>query len=164
MSMQSVREKDVEVVDLDRLFDEYVDTDLLRPFTDSVTDQPYSDELAQLFELVSSNESELFGAEPILDRETKAAWHKALQDCDQTPTSSWPDDSTCAHHVTSSIGRDSLSDSELLNFPGVLGLEKDQPRSISQPSTPRPHTSVWPPKKAVSFSSHLQHRGAKNSS
>lgn len=163
--MQAISNKDVEVADLDRLFEEYVEMDLLHPFNNSASGQSSSDELARLFELASSNESDLFRANPILDRETKAAWHKALQDCDENLTSPWSDVSTSSSFsASSSTGKESPSDSASLSFPAVVELDRDQLQSASQPSTPRPHTSGRLFKKAVSFHSQFQHCGIKKPS
>jgi hypothetical protein len=165
--MRPISKKEVEVVDLDRLFEELVETEHLHHSSDSTADQSSSDDLAYLFELPSTNKSELFGTGPILDRDSEAAWHKALDKyAQQNPTTSLPsDDFTSSFYVTSSIGKGSHSDSELLSFEDLFELERNQLRSISQPSTPRPHSSTGRSvKKAVSFHNQLTHRGISKSS
>ncbi|KAH7371665.1 hypothetical protein BKA66DRAFT_423478 [Pyrenochaeta sp. MPI-SDFR-AT-0127] len=146
----------MEIVDLDQLFEDYVETELLRPYSDSTADRSSSDDLAQLFELPSSNESDLFWSGPIPDRDQEVAWHKALQKCDQNPASSMPIDSSSFR--IDSKGKESLSDSELLTFEDLFDLERNQLRSTSQPSTPRPHTTRSV-KKAVSFNDQSITRG-----
>jgi hypothetical protein len=163
--MRSISNKDLKVVELERLFEDLIETEQLHNFSDSTTDQSSSDDLAHLFEVPSSNESELFGTEPILDRESEVAWHKALgldKYEPQNPTSSLPDEFTSSFYITSSTGKDSHSD---LSFEDLFELERNQLRSISQPSTPRPHTSTGRlVKKAVSFHNQLTHRGISKSS
>lgn len=156
LPMRPIGNKEMEIVDLDQLFEDYVETDLLRPYNDSTADRSSSDDLAQLFELPSSNESDLFGSDPILDRDEDAPWHKALQKCDQNPASSMPNDSSS--FCIESRGKESLSDSELLSFEDLFELERNQLRSTSQPSTPRPHT-LRSVKKAVSFNDQSISRG-----
>ncbi|CAN9275229.1 unnamed protein product [Alternaria alternata] len=141
MPMRPTSDKEVDVVDLDRLFEEYVQTDLLNHFGDCNPKQSSSGEPKHLFDSVLSNESQLFGSEPILDRETQAAWHKALEKYEQNPTPLRAEDSISSSYVTSSTGNESFSDSELLNLDDFFELERKQSRSISQPPTTRPHTS-----------------------
>ncbi|KAF1829072.1 hypothetical protein BDW02DRAFT_184873 [Decorospora gaudefroyi] len=161
--MRPISDKEMDPVDLERLFEEYLETDLLNHFSDSTADQSSPDDLAHLFELPSSNESELL-AEPLPDRDMQNAWHKALEKREQQiPTSSVPDDCTSSFYVTSPTGKDSYSDSELLSFEDLFELERNQLRTISQPSTPRPHTSGRSVKKAVSFHNQLTHRGISKS-
>ncbi|KAG9190818.1 hypothetical protein G6011_08906 [Alternaria panax] len=165
MSTRPISDKEVDVVDLDRLFEEYVQTDLLGHFSDCNPSQSSSDEPKHLFDSAASNESELFGSEPILDRETQAAWHKALAKYEQNPTPFRVEDSTSSFYLaSSSSGNDSFSDSELLKFDDLLELERKQSRSISQPPTSRPHTSGRSAKKAVSVHNQLRHRGILKSS
>lgn len=158
--MRPISDKEMGVVDLDQLFEEYVETDFLQPFSDSTADRSSSDDLAHLFDVPSSNESDLFGTSlsPMLDRDTADAWHKALQKCDQNPTSSVPDQGSSFY--VQSKGKESVSDSELLGFEDIFELDRNQNqlRSISQPSTPRPHTARTV-KKAVSFNDHSTPRG-----
>lgn len=152
------------MVDLDRLFEEYVQTDLLNHFGDCDPNQTSSEEPKHLFDSLLSNESELFGSEPILDRETQAAWHKALEKYEQNPTLLRAEDSTSSSYVTSSTGNDSFSDSELLSLDDFFELERKQSRSISQPPTTRPHASGRSVKKAVSIYNQLKHRGISKTS
>ncbi|KAI4628756.1 hypothetical protein J4E83_003309 [Alternaria metachromatica] len=79
MPIRPTSDKEVEAVDLDRLFEQYVETDLLNHFNDRTPKQSTSDNTTHHFESSLSNGSECFGPEPILDRETQAAWHKALE-------------------------------------------------------------------------------------
>jgi hypothetical protein len=162
--MWPIDDKEVDVVDLDRLFEEYVQTDLLNQFSDCKPKRPSSDDLTHLFDSTSSNESELFGPAPILDREMQAAWHKALEKYERNSTAFPSEDSTSSFYVTSSFGNDSFSDSELLNFEDLLELERKPSRAISQPPTSRPHTSGRSVKKAVSVHSQLKHRGISKTS
>ncbi|CAO2653292.1 Nn.00g027030.m01.CDS01 [Neocucurbitaria sp. VM-36] len=158
--MRPIRNKDMEIVDLDQLFEDYGETDLLHHFSEASVDRSSSDDLAHLFELPSSNESDLFGTESILDREPDSAWHKAPRKCEQNPASSMLNDSSSFY--IDSKGKSSLSDSELLSFEDLFELERNQLRSISQPSTPRPHTTRSV-KKAVSFNDRSVPRGVQKS-
>ncbi|CAN9263277.1 unnamed protein product [Alternaria alternata] len=126
MPMRPTSDKEVDVVDLDRLFEEYVQTDLLNHFGDCNPKQSSSGEPKHLFDSVLSNESQLFGSEPILDRETQAAWHKALEKYEQNPTPLRAEDSISSSYVTSSTGNESFSDSELLNLDDFFELERKQ--------------------------------------
>lgn len=158
LPMRPLTDKEMGIVDLDQLFEDYVETDLLQHFSDSTADRSSSDDLANLFDLPSSNENDIFGSSTssMLNRDTANAWHKALQRGDQNPTSSGPD------HLPSlyvdANGKESLSDSELLRFEDIFQLDQNQLRSTSQPSTPRPHTSRTI-KKAVSFNDRPTPRG-----
>lgn len=160
LPMRPISDKEMGVVDLDQLFEDYVETEFLQQLNDAAADRSSSEDLAHLFELSSSNENELFGtsSSPMLNRDTADAWHKALQKCEQNPTSSVPDISTSFY--VHSKGKESLSDSELLSFEDIFELDQNlnQLRSISQPSTPRPHTPRTV-KKAVSFNDHATSRG-----
>ncbi|KAF2850082.1 hypothetical protein T440DRAFT_518570 [Plenodomus tracheiphilus IPT5] len=160
LPMRPISDKEMGVVDLDQLFEEYVETDFLQQFSESTADRSSSDDLAHLFELPPSNENELFGtsSSPMLNRDTADAWHKALQKCEQKPTPSVPDISSSFY--VQSQGKESLSDSELLSFEDIFELDRNlnQLRSISQPSTPRPHTPRTV-KKAVSFNDRATPRG-----
>ncbi|KAH9873173.1 hypothetical protein J1614_005571 [Plenodomus biglobosus] len=158
LPMRPISDKEMGVVDLDQLFEDYVETEFLQQLNDAAADRSSSEDLAHLFELSSSNENELFGtsSSPMLNRDTADAWHKALQKCEQNPTSSVPDISTSFY--VHSKGKESLSDSELLSFEDIFELDQNQLRSISQPSTPRPHTPRTV-KKAVSFNDRATSRG-----
>jgi hypothetical protein len=149
-------DKEMGAVDLDQLFEDYVETDLLHHFNDSTADRSSSDDLALFFDLPSSNDSDLFGTSTILNRDTAAAWHKAVQQGKENPTSPITVDSSSVY--TDSKGNSSLSDSELLSFEDLFELEHNQLRSTSQPSTPRPHTTKTV-KKAVSFNDRAIPRG-----
>ncbi|KAL6703835.1 hypothetical protein ACN47E_009054 [Coniothyrium glycines] len=148
LPMRSINDKEIGAVDLDQLFEDYVETDLLQHFNVSSADRSSSDDLAHLFELPSSNDSDLFGTPTILDRDAAAAWHKALHQGKEGPISPITDISPSAY--IGSKGKSSVSDSELLSFEDLFELEHNQLRSTSQPSTPRPHTARTV-KKAVSF-------------
>ncbi|RMZ66472.1 developmental regulatory [Pyrenophora seminiperda CCB06] len=153
--MRQISNKEVEVMDLERLFAELVEPDMIHHSSDSTPDQ----DLTHLFDLPSSNESEPFGAVPIPDWNTRATWHKALEDCQQNPIAARCDDSIPSFHVSSAIGKQSHSDSELLSFDDIFEATRNQLRSISQPSTPRPHTPGRSVKKAVSFHNNTKQRG-----
>ncbi|KAI8941226.1 hypothetical protein NX059_002461 [Plenodomus lindquistii] len=162
LPMRPISDKEMGVVDLDQLFEEYVETDFLHQFSETTADRSSSDDLAHLFELPHSNGNEVFGtsSSPMLNRDTADAWHKALQKCEQNPTSSVPNNSTS--HYAQSRGKESLSDSELLSFEDVFELDRNlnQLRSTSQPSTPRPNAPRTV-KKAVSFNDRAAPRGVQ---
>ena len=164
MSMQSIYKSESEGVDLDNLLEDYVDTDLLRPFNNSSSAHSSPDVLACLLGIASSNESDLFGAESILNRETKTAWHKPLQECDQSFASPWSDYSASPSYFASPSATESYSDSESLNYKGFIGSVGEQLRSMSQPCTPRPYTSRRSLEKAVAFQNQMKYRGTRKSS
>jgi len=161
--MRPYTDKEVEIVDIDQLFGEYVETDVFQSYSESTVDRSSSDDLAHLFDLPSSNGNDVFATSPILDRDGDIAWHtcKAVQQCEQNPASTTSNEFSSLY--TDVRGKESLSDSELLSFEDLFELERNQLRSISQPSTPRPHTgrSV---KKAVSFQDRSIPRGIHKSS
>jgi hypothetical protein len=159
--MRTFSNKEVEVVDLDQLFEEYVETDLLQHYSDAIADRSSSDDLANLFELPSSNENDPFNTLTILDRDTDISWQKAVPKCEQNPASSMLNASSSS--CVDANGKESLSDSELLSFEDLFELERNQLRSISQPSTPRPHTAKTV-KKAVSFHDKSIPRGIQKPS
>jgi hypothetical protein len=163
MPIRPTSDKEIDVVDLDHLFEQYVEADVLNYFNDRTPKRSSSDDLTHLFDSSSSNERELFGSESILDRETQATWHKALEKYAQNATSLRFDDSTSSLYVKSSTGNDSCSDSELLSFEDLFELEKKQSRSISQPPTSRPHPSGRSVKKAAFSHGQLKHRGISKS-
>jgi hypothetical protein len=141
--------KEMDTVDLDQLFEEYVETDLLQHYSDPITDGSSSEDLAQLFDLPSSNESAGFSSSPLPNRDTDMAWHKAVQRAEQNPALTMSTGSSSFY--VDAKGKGSLSESELLNFEDLLELERNQLRSHSQPSTPRPYHTTKSVKKAVSF-------------
>ncbi|KAI4658964.1 uncharacterized protein J4E79_006724 [Alternaria viburni] len=163
MPIRSTGDKEVEAVDLDRLFEQYVETDLLNHFNDRTPKQSTSDNTTHHFESSLSNGSECFGPEPILDRETQAAWHKALEKYAQNATSFRSDDPASSFYVTSSSGIDSRSDSELLSFEDLFELERNHSRSTSQPPTSRPHPSGRSVKKTLSSHGRPKYRGITKS-
>lgn len=158
IQMRPISDKDMEVFDLDHLLEEYLETDMLQQLNDSTADRSSSGDLAHLFQSSSSNESDSFVTSLTLDRDAKSAWHKALERCEQNPASSKLNDSSS--FFIASRAKESLSDSELLNFEDFFELERNQLRSISQPSTPRPHIARSV-KKAVSFTNRTLPRGVQ---
>ncbi|KAF1924051.1 uncharacterized protein M421DRAFT_73748 [Didymella exigua CBS 183.55] len=132
--------KEPEAVELDHLFESYVETDLFQQLTTSVGDPSGSDDLAHLFDLPSSNENDLFGFTPILHRENEP-WHKATQLGSQNPTSS-SDSVGSSVNYSHLRGKSTSSDSDTLSFEDLFELERNQLRSTSQPSTPRPTTTT----------------------
>jgi len=132
--------KETETVELDQLFESYVETDLFQQLTTSAADPSGPDDLAHLFDLPSSNENDLFGFTPILHRESEP-WHKATQLGSQNPSSSSDSVGSSVNH-SHLRGKSTSSDSDTLSFEDLFELEKNQLRSTSQPSTPRPTTAT----------------------
>jgi hypothetical protein len=145
-------DKEMDTVDLDQLFEEYVETDFLQHCSDPVVDRSSSEDLARLFDLSSSNESAVYPSTPILHQDEDMAWQQAVQKSGQNPALTVSNDSFSFR--VDAKGKESLSDSELLNFEDLFDSERNQLRSYSQPCTPRPHTTKAI-KKAVSF--HQDH-------
>ncbi|KAJ4339433.1 hypothetical protein N0V95_007761 [Ascochyta clinopodiicola] len=155
--MRPISNKETEAVELDQLFESYVETDVFQQFTTSTTDPSGSDDLAHLFDLSPANDNNLFGFTPILNRDTEP-WHKATQLSSQNPTSSADSVSSFVNY-SQSRGKSTSSDSDTLSFEDLFELERNQLRSISQPSTPRPHTATKCIKKAQSFPDRSVTRG-----
>lgn len=132
--------KETEAVELDQLFESYVETDLFQQLTTSAADPSGSDDLAHLFDLPPSNENDLFGFTPILHRESEP-WHKATQLDSQNPSSSSDSVGSSVNH-SHLRGKSTSSDSDTLSFEDLFELERNQLRSTSQPSTPRPTTAT----------------------
>lgn len=155
--------KETEAVELDRLFESYVETDLFQQLTTSAADPSGSDDLAHLFDLPPTNDSDLFGFTPILHRDTEP-WHKATQLSSQNPTSS-SDSVGSSVNYNLSRGKSTSSDSDTLSFEDLFELERNQLRSTSQPSTPRPTTATSTKciKKAQSFPDRSVTRGVQKS-
>ncbi|KAF2249495.1 hypothetical protein BU26DRAFT_519544 [Trematosphaeria pertusa] len=134
-------DKELGALDLDQLFDQYVETDLLQ-LTDPTADPSSSDDLAHLFELPPSNGDEAFETSPMPDWDacTEHAWHKALQKLEQNPASpTTPDNSFSIY--PESRGKAALSDPEFFILDDLFALDKVEPRALSQPSTPRPQVA-----------------------
>ncbi|KAF1948997.1 hypothetical protein CC80DRAFT_390775, partial [Byssothecium circinans] len=130
-------------IDLDRLFDQYVETDLFQQHSnDTATEGPSSDDIAHLFELPSSNGGDPFKTQTLPDWETSienSSWHKAANHTfeQQNPASSdFRPNSSFVY--PQSCGKASLSDPELFSFDDLFDLDADEPRAISQPSSPVP--------------------------
>lgn len=159
--------KETEAVELEQLFENYVETELFQQLTSSVADPSGSDDLAHLFDLPSSNENDLFGFTPILHRESEP-WHKATQLSSQKPTSSSDSFGSSADY-SHFRGKSTSSDSDTLSFEDLFELDRNQLRSTSQPSTPRPITatnsitSAKCIKKAQSFPDRSISRGVQKS-
>lgn len=132
--------KETEAVELDQLFESYVETDLFQQLSNSAADPSGSDDLAHLFDLPSTNENDLFGFTPILHRESEP-WHKATQLGSQNPTAS-SDSVGSSVNYSHSRGKSTSSDSDTLSFEDLFEIERNQLRSTSQPSTPRPTTAT----------------------
>ncbi|KAF9690793.1 hypothetical protein EKO04_011200 [Ascochyta lentis] len=155
--MRPISNKETEAVELDQLFENYVETDVFQQFTTSTTDPSGSDDLAHLFELPPTNNNDLFGFTPILNRDAEP-WHKATQLSSQNPTSS-ADSVGSFVNYSHSRGNSTSSNSDTLSFEDLFELERNQLRSTSQPSTPRPHTATKCIKKAQSFPDRSVTRG-----
>lgn len=132
--------KEPEAVELDQLFESYVETGLFQQLATSAADPSGSDDLAHLFDLPSSNENDLFGFTPILHREPEP-WHKATQLGSQNLSSSSDSVGSSVNH-SHLRGKSTSSDSDTLSFEDLFELERNQLRSTSQPSTPRPATAT----------------------
>jgi hypothetical protein len=158
--MRPIGDKEMQAVDLDQLFEDYVETDLYEQLGSATTDPSSSDDLAHLFELPSSNGSDFSGRHSNLNRRTDAAWHKVVQRT-QNPTPST--ESAQSSAVYSSNGKTSSNDSDLLSFEDLFDNETNQLRSTSQPPTPRPVGTIKAIKKAVSFTERPVIRGVHKS-
>jgi hypothetical protein len=164
VSMRTTRNKDYEVFDLDDLFDQYVETDLLQQFSDTTADPSSSDNLAHLFEPPESTSSEPIGTSSVPEWDAgEDAWHKAIQNLRQNLASpTIPSSSYLVY--PESHGNASLSNPELLSFDDLFELDLVNPRlSTSTPSTPKAQTTTRP-KIPARPNRHVIQKVAKKSS
>lgn len=149
-SMRPNTDKEIEAVDLDQLFDQYVETDVLHQLNNNTAEPSSSDDLAHLFELSSSNGSDPFDTKPLpnWDATDDDAWRKAIQTLgqEQNPASP-PLNPNSPSIYPKSRGKASLSDPHLFNSDDLFEWERTDPRAVSQPSTPQPQLAR-PAKKA----------------
>lgn len=157
--IRPIGNKEMEAIELDQLFESYVETDVFQQLTTAAIDPSGSDDLAHLFDLSSTNDNDLFGFTPILNRDAEP-WHKATQLSSQNPTSSVNSVELSANY-SHSRGKSTSSDSDTLRFEDLFELERNQLRSTSQPSTPRPHSATKCIKKAQSFPDRSIPRGVQ---
>ncbi|KAF2657055.1 hypothetical protein K491DRAFT_348412 [Lophiostoma macrostomum CBS 122681] len=147
-SMRQANDK--EVLDLEDLFNQYVETEFLQ-FNSDTTDPSSSDDLAHLFEL-PSNESVAIETPPMPNWAdiSDDAWRKALAALEQNPASPVVPDNSFSIYPESR-GKASLSDPEVWKIDQLFELESSAPRrSFSNPSTPRLQIAKPAPAKAVS--------------
>ncbi|KAF2114395.1 hypothetical protein BDV96DRAFT_494797 [Lophiotrema nucula] len=147
--MRQCGDKEIQVLDLDDLFDQYVETDQLQHFSDNTVEPSNSDDLAHLFDLPVSNDSDPLETSPLPNWDvTVDAWHKALQTFQQNPASpTIPPNALSVY--PESRGKASLSDPQLFDIDDLFDLDEAVPRlSLSTPSTPPPRLSK-PARKAV---------------
>ncbi|KAF2477124.1 uncharacterized protein BDR25DRAFT_371081 [Lindgomyces ingoldianus] len=137
--MRPIIDKDPKV-DLDQLFEDHVETDLLQKFSDNAMEPSSPDNLAHLFELPSSNDSFLTEDSnlPDWDRGFPEAWHKAPWDFKENPASPiMPDVSFSIY--PESRGKASVSDPGLFKFDDSFELDSFERRlSLSTPPSPKP--------------------------
>jgi hypothetical protein len=158
-------DKDTEVFDLDELFNQYVETDILQ-LSDSAAEPSGSDELARIFELPLSNESDPIENSPRPDWDP-STWHKALNTFDLNLASpTFPD--KCFSIYRESRGRASQSDPQLFQVDGLFERDQSEARcSLSTPSTPKPPLSRPEKKAPLTADRSIRHRvdkPSKNSS
>ena len=138
VSMRPSSDKELEGLDLDDLFSQYLETDLLQ-LSDNVGDPSSSDDLAHLFEHPSSNGSDPIETSPMpnWDATSDEAWRKALGNIKPTASPTFPDNSFSIY--PESRGKASLSDPSLFLLDDLFETTKASPRlSHSTPSTPKP--------------------------
>lgn len=155
LPMRPISGKDLEVVNLDQLFKEFVEIDLLQQLKYSTAERASSGDLVHLFDLPSLTDSEVPAGSPLVDWD-HGSWQPCSQRLYQDPASFNSNDSSSFCITAKTKG--SLSDSDLLKFEDIFELEQNQLRSISQPSTPRPKAAKAV-KKAVSFQERIVPRG-----
>ena len=179
MRQPSPSNKDAEPVDLDQLFNQYVETDPLPTFSDNSTpaESTSSDPLAHIFELPEPNGSDPYesSALPNWDADD-AAWHRAIHN--QNPASPYssplinnPATKSATAVYPQSRGKACLSDLGLFACDALFDLDTLEPRAISQPPTPNPvparlvrNQIATPDRSLRSKGIHKQHAGARKSS
>ncbi|KAF2125685.1 hypothetical protein P153DRAFT_360026 [Dothidotthia symphoricarpi CBS 119687] len=154
--MRPISDKEMEFINLDQLFEEYVDIDSLQHFSNSTPDRLNNDEVAHLFSVPSSNGSGSFSTSLRLNQHVEAAWQQALQRCEQN-SALYPNSSNLYFNKR---GKESSSEFESIGIEDRFEPERNQSRSISLPPIPRPHTSRSI-KKATSFIDRPASRGTQ---
>jgi hypothetical protein len=112
LPIRPLSDKEMDTVDLDQLFEEYVETDLLQLCGDPTVARSSSEDLVELFDSSSSNERPVYPTMSMLNRDEGIAWHQAVQKSGQNPALTMSDDSFSFH--IDAKGKESHSDSELL--------------------------------------------------
>jgi len=179
MRQHSPSNKDAESIDLDQLFGQYVETDLLHSFSDnSTTAEPSSsDPLAHLFELPEPNGSDSYESSALSNWDADdVAWQKAIHHQNPALPYSSPLITVSTAESTTAVypqsrGKACLSDPGLFALNALFEFDKLEPRAISQPSTPKP-LPARPPKNPRSSPDRSvrsngiqkQHTSAKKSS
>lgn len=162
--MRTASDKEFELRDLEDLFEQCVETDLLQQFSDDTVDPSSSDDLARLFdELPSSNGSDPIETSPIPNWDaTEVAWHKALERLEQNLAS--PDLPSNSFSIyPHSRGKAAQSDSELFSIDDLFELDLPTARlSLSSPSTPTPQHSEST-KKGIPSLGHTIRNGIQKS-
>lgn len=164
LPMRPSGDKEIEVFDLDDLFEQYVETNQSRHFTDETVEPSGSGNSTHLFDMPVSNDCDPLEASPIPDWDaTEDAWRKALQNIEQNPASpSIPSNASSVY--PESRGKASLSDPHLFDIDDLFDLDEVVPRlSLSTPSTPPPRNSRSA-RKAVSSLGRSSRKGVAKSS
>ncbi|KAF2635666.1 hypothetical protein P280DRAFT_534609 [Massarina eburnea CBS 473.64] len=166
--MRSGNDKELSTIDLDQLFDQYVETDLFQEFrSDDTSGAPSSDDISHLFELPESNGSDPFETRTLPNRETSnehTSWRKAVHHTFEEQNPASPDFRLNSSYVyPESRGKASYSDPEFFSLDDLFELDVDEPRAISQPSTPVPRITR-PSRKARSSPDRTVRHGVQKPS
>jgi hypothetical protein len=158
--MRQPSDKDNEACNLDDLFEQYLETDLLQFSSDNTVEPSSSDDFADLFDFSPSNDIEAIETSPIPNRNSgEGSWHKALVSLRQnsaSPTlpSSYPS------IYPESKGRASFSDPGLFAIDDIFELKLTERRQSLSTSTPKPQFTK-PAKKAAQESNRSLSRGVQ---
>lgn len=160
LSMRSNLDKETDTVDLDQLFDQYLETDLFKDYSDATTGPSSSEDLSYLFEQPSSNESELCDTSTLPNwgsHNENLAWRKAVERLETQNAASPLIDDDYSSIYPQSGGKASLSDPILCSFEELFILDDLDSRPTSQPSTPK--LQISKPNRRVKSSpfSRLRH-------
>ncbi|ORX99495.1 hypothetical protein BCR34DRAFT_606605 [Clohesyomyces aquaticus] len=151
ISMRPHGSKENAAVDLDRLFDEYVEPDPLQHFSVDTMDPSSTDDAAILFDLPASNGSypiESTGL-PNWDAGLDEPWREAMRDPKQNRASPTMSDISFTIYPESRV-KTAKSDPGLLKVDDVFELDEFERRlSLSNPTTPTP-LNTRPARKARS--------------
>ena len=158
-SNQRIGDKDMEFIDMDRLFEQYVETDMFQITGEYEANYSNFHNPVGFTQTPFLDESEIFEIEPILDRDAEPTWHKALPKRKQCPNVAFPDSSS---PISIDLEEpDSLIESEIFFSENFVERERHRFRPLSQPSTPRTR-SKRKIKKAFSFNDRFNFRGNQN--
>ncbi|CAI6332988.1 unnamed protein product [Periconia digitata] len=163
--MRATADKEPSTIDLEQLFEQYVETDLFQQFSsdDATADQSSSDDLAHLFEIPTSNGSITLETSTLPNMEPSihgTSWHKAGHRQEKQSLASPNLDFLSSSIYSESSGKACLSDSDLYNFDDIFELDHLQLGADSH----NPQSATVPRIKRTSSLDRLNRQGVRKTS